>query len=52
MFSMPYGNNLWLVGAVLVSDAVQATAVAVPMIRLIFYKVMMKRPLWYITQSF
>ena len=36
LFSMPYGNNLWLVGAVLVSVAVLAAAVAVPMLRVIF----------------
>lgn len=41
LFSMRYGNNLWLVGAVLVSLAVLAAAVAVPMLRVIFSTVML-----------
>ena len=52
LFSMPYGNNLWLVGAVLVSVAVLAAAVAVPMLRVIFSTVMLTRPQWYIALGF
>ena len=52
LFSMPYGNNLWLVGAVLVSVAVLAAAGAVPMLRVIFSTVMLTRPQWYIALGF
>ena len=52
LFSMPYGNNLWLVGAVLVSVAVLAAAVAMPMLRVIFSTVMLTRPQWYIALGF
>ena len=52
LFSMPYGNNLWLVGAVLVSVAVLAAAVAVPMLRVIFSTVMLTHSQWYIALGF
>ncbi len=52
LFSMPYGNNLWLVGAVLVSLAVLAAAVAVPMLRVIFSTVLLSRQEWYIALGF
>ncbi len=41
LFSVRYGNNLWLIGAVLVSMVVLAAAVAVPMLRVIFSTVML-----------
>lgn len=41
LFSMRYGNNLWLVGAVLVSLAVLAAAIYVPMLRVIFSTVLL-----------
>lgn len=43
LFSMHYGNNLWLVGAVLVSLGVLAAAIAVPMLRVIFSTVMLTK---------
>lgn len=43
LFSMPYGNNLWLIGAVAVSLAVLAAAVVFPMLRVIFSTVMLTR---------
>lgn len=41
LFSMRYGNNLWLVGAVLFSLAVLAAAVSVPVLQVIFTTVML-----------
>ena len=46
LFSMPYGNNLWLIGAVAVSLAVLAAAVV------IFSTVMLTRPQLYIALGF
>ena len=52
LFSMPYGNNLWLIGAVAVSLAVLAAAVVFPMLRVIFSTVMLTRPQLYIALGF
>ncbi|MFR4475886.1 MAG: cation transporting ATPase C-terminal domain-containing protein [Ruminococcus callidus] len=52
LFSMPYGNNLWLIGAVAVSLAVLAAAVVLPMLRVIFSTVMLTRPQLYIALGF
>ena len=52
LFSMPYGNNLWLIGAVAVSLAVLAAAVVFPILRVIFSTVMLTRPQLYIALGF
>jgi Ca2+-transporting ATPase len=52
LFSMPYGNNLWLISAVAVSLAVLAAAVVFPMLRVIFSTVMLTRPQLYIALGF
>lgn len=43
LFSMHYGNNLWLVGAVVVSLLVLAACLCVPVLRTIFSTVLLTR---------
>lgn len=43
LFSMHYGNNWWLIGAVLLSLAVLASAIGVPVLQVIFSTVMLTK---------